>query len=179
MKKLIFSVLSVFPLPQADVFGNTWALVIKPSNQLLNKDGSQANAVKVNDIQFQRIVTRCIGMYNPIGFKHIVAVCNGAAKLSITSTQCMAGDTFVKSNCETGTYTKNWIKNTNHEVELGIIGSMKLAELSLSASFQHAAESFTQVTSVKKVVAVVNEVANENIGESHSEDTKTDDTPTV
>lgn len=139
MKKVVLSVLSIQLFAQPNNRGNVAAIITKPS-----KENPSANGVhEINEGQLRRIVTRCLGVFNPIGFKHIIETCNGAAKLTIDAVECKAGETFEKSNGEKGTYTKDWTKYSNHEVSLGVVGSMKLAELSLSASFQQAAASYS------------------------------------
>ncbi len=147
MKKLILTLL------QVQILADGGAVLITKAS----KENPSANGVhKVSRGQFQRIVTRCIGVFNPIGFKHIVTVCNGSAKLVIDVQECKAGDAWEnKVTNETGTYTKDWIKYQNHEVELGLVGSMKLAELSLSASFAQSAEMYANTVSPKAVKVVV------------------------
>ena len=174
MKKLILNVLSVQMFAQPNSRGNVCAIITKPSSS-----NPSANGVhEVNQAQLQRIVTRCLGVYNPIGFKHMIEVCNGAAKMTIDALDCKVGEAYKKSNGESDTYTKDWTKYSNHEVSLGIIGSMKLAELSLSVSFNHAAEQYLQTPVTRKVAeVVVTETANENTGTET--DAKSDEIPTV
>lgn len=148
MKKLSLSVIGVQLFSQPNSRGNVAVILTKPS-----KENPSANGVhEVNGAQLQRIVTRCLGVFNPIGFKHIIETCNGAAKLTIDALECKTGETYAKANGETGTYTKDWTKYSNHEVSLGVIGSMKLAELSLASSFAQLATSYSAPVAVKATV---------------------------
>ena len=109
-----------------------YALLTKPS-----KTNPSPNGVHiVNQAQIDRISERCLGVKNVIGLKHMIQVSNGSAKLTIDAEDCKAGETFTKANGETGTYTKDWVKYNNHEISLGIVAQMKLAELSLADSFK-------------------------------------------
>ncbi len=156
MKKIILQVLSIQLFAQPNSRGNVAAIITKPS-----KENPSVNGVhEINEGQLRRIATRCLGVFNPIGFKHMIESCNGAAKLTIDALDCKIGDAYKKSNGETGTYTKDWTKYSNHEVSLGVVGSMKLAELSLASSFQFATQSYTQ-DPARKVEAVVEEEAKE------------------
>lgn len=157
MKKLTLMVISVQLFAQPNSRGNVAAIITKPS-----KENPSANGVhEINEGQLRRIVTRCLGVFNPIGFKHIIETCNGAAKLTIDAVECKVGESFEKSNGEKGIYTKDWTKYSNHEVFLGVVGSAKLAELALSASFNQAAMSYSSVAPRKQeVVAEVAEEAN-------------------
>ena len=154
MKKLILSVLSIQLFAQPNSRGNVAAIITKPS-----KENPSANGVhEINEGQLRRIVSRALGFYSPIGFKHIVDACNGAVKLSIDAVECKVGEAYKKANGETGTYTKDWTKYSNHEVSLGIVGSMKLAELSLSAGVQQATAMYSYAPAPRKeVVAEVEE----------------------
>lgn len=150
MKKLILAVIGVQLFSQPNARGNVAVIITKPS-----KENPSANGVhEVNEGQLRRIVTRCIGFYNPIGFKHIIDTCNGSAKLTIDALECKTGEAYKKSNGETGTYTKDWTKYSNHEVALGLVGSMKLAELSLKAGFDQVATSYSPIISRKQEVFV-------------------------
>lgn len=151
MKKLTFIILGVQMFSE-NARGNSAAIIIKPSNQLLKKDGTPVSSVELNSVQFQRVVTRALGIFNPIGFKHIAEACNGSAKLTIDALDCKEGEAFTKADGSTDTYKKTWTKYSNHSISLGIVGAMKLAELSLSASFAQAAEQYAMVPTVKKVV---------------------------
>lgn len=164
MKKLTFIVLGVQMFAE-NTRGNVAALIIKPSAQLLKKDGTQVSSIELKPNEFQRIVTRTLGIFNPIGFKHIVESCNGSAKLTIDAIDCKEGETFTKADGSTDVYKKSWTKYNNHAVSLGLIGSMKLAELSLSASFAEAAMQYASVP-VRKAAPVVAEIATDASAES-------------
>lgn len=154
MKKIVLSVISVQLFAQPNSRGNVAAIITKPSST-----NPSANGVhEINEGQLRRIATRCLGVYNPIGFKHMIESANGAAKLTIDALECKTGEAYVKSNGETGTYTKDWTKYSNHEISLGVVGSLKLAELSLKSSFDNIATSYTAAPA-RKVEAVVEEEA--------------------
>lgn len=171
MKKLTLSILEVQFLT-----GGAAVIITRPS-----KDNPSANGVhKLNAGQFQRIVERTLGVYNPAGFKHIVSVANGAAKLTIDAEQCKAGDPWEnKATGEKGVYLKDWIKYSNHAVELGAFATMKLAELSLSASFQQAAMNYSSVAPQKVAVVATSEANVDQTEGNTSEDDKSSDAPTI
>lgn len=155
MKKVILSLLSVQLLTDGGA-----VLITKKST-----DNPSANGVhKITAGQFQRIVTRALGFYNPIAFKALIDVCNGSAKLSIDKLECKTGDAWEnKISGEKGTYTKDWTKYSNHEVVLGIVGQMKIAEIAMTASLQLHAQSFVApVSTSTRKEAVVAEVAEDN-----------------
>lgn len=148
MKKIILQVLGISLFAQPDKNGNVAAILTKPS-----PSNPSANGVHtINEGQLRRIVTRSLGVFSPVGFKHIIDTCNGSAKLTIDMEDCKSGDTYKKRNGETGTYTKDWTKYSNHEVQLGVVGSMKLAELSLASAFQAQADSYAYVAPKKAIV---------------------------
>lgn len=165
MKKLILSVLSIQLFAQPNSRGNVAAIITKPS-----KENPSANGVhEINEGQLRRIVSRTLGFYSPIGFKHIVDACNGSVKLSIDALECKVGEAYKKANGETGTYAKDWTKYSNHEVSLGIVGSMKLAELSLSAGVQEATAMYSYTAAPRKeVVAEVASDATENTADANT-----------
>lgn len=162
MRKLTFIILGIQMFPE-NARGNTSAIIVKPSTQLLKKDGTPVQSIEVNQVQLQRIVTRALGVFNPIGFKHIVEACNGSAKLTIDALECKEGEAFTKADGSTDTYKKSWTKYSNHSVSLGIAGSMKLAELSLSASFAEQAMSYATVAPRKSAVVVAETTDNSNV----------------
>lgn len=121
-------------------------ILTKPS-----KENPSANGVhKVNAGQLRRIVLRCLGVDNAIGFKHLIEMSNGTAKLSIEAELITVGATYVTKEGETKTYegSKNpdgkmngdgsWVKYSNHEISLGVAAQIKLTELSLAHSFANA-----------------------------------------
>jgi hypothetical protein len=167
MKKITLTLLDVQLLPTPDARGNVAVLITKVATNNPSKNGVHA----ISAGQLQRIVTRAIGLFNPIGFKHIVSLCNGSAKLTIDMEECKQGDAWKNERTgETGTYEKDWIKYSNHAVELGVLGSMKLAELSLSASFAQVANQYAAPIATTKPVAVVAGQAEDN----QSSDEQTD-----
>lgn len=126
-------------------------LITKPSKE----NPSQNGVHKLNAGQFRRIVKRCVGVENAIGFKHLIEMSNGTAKLSIDAELIKAGDTYVTKEGETKTYEGakdadgkmkgdgSWTKHSNHEVTLGVAAQIKLTELSLAHSFANA-QAFVQ-----------------------------------
>ena len=132
-------------------------LITKPS-----KENPSVNGVhKLNAGQFRRIVLRCLGVENPILFKHLIEMSNGTAQLTIDAELIQAGDTYKKADGSIGTYegAKNpdgtkkgdgsWTKYSNHEVKLGAGAQMKLVELSAGDSFR----SISYAPVAKPVVA--------------------------
>lgn len=166
MNKIILSVLSIQLFAQPDSRGNIAAILTKPS-----ATNPSANGVHtVNEAQLRRIVTRCLGFDSPIGFKHIVDACGGSVKLTIDATECKEGETYTKSNGETGIYLKNWTKYSNHEVSLGMIGSMKLAELTLAEGVKQASGQYG-VSAVSRKAAIAEPAV--------VDETETEDQPAV
>lgn len=151
MKKIILQVLSIQLFAQANSRGNVAALITKTSEANPSKNGVH----EINEGQLRRIVTRSLGVFNPIGFKHMIEMCNGSAKLSIDATECVTGEAYEKSNGEKGTYTKDWTKYSNHEVSFGIVGSQMLVKLSLQSSFEQAAQSYAPTFAPKKAEVAV------------------------
>lgn len=171
MKKLILNIIEVQFLT-----GGAAVIITKPS-----KDNPSANGVhKLSAGQFRRVVERTLGVFNPAGFKHIVAVSNGAAKLIIDAEQCIAGQPWEnKATGEKGLYKEDWIKYSNHNVDLGVFATMKLAELSLTASFTQAAMDYAYAAPKKVAVAATTEANDVQTEGSQAEDGQTSDVPTI
>ena len=162
MKKIVLTILGVQIFANPNTRGNVCALIIKPSNQLVNSNGTQAQAVELNEGQLRRVVSRALGIYNPVGFKHIVELSNGSAQLTIDAETCKVGDAWEnKATGEKGTYTKDWTKYANHEVKLGMVATMKLAEMSLTASFNAVAQGYAQAPTRTVAVQAEQEVSKE------------------
>lgn len=175
MKKITLTLLDVQLLPTPDARGNFAVLITKVATNNPSKSGVHA----ISAGQLQRIVTRSLGFFNAVTFKHIISLCNGAAKLTIDMEECKAGDTWTNVRTgETGTYEKDWIKYSNHAVELGTLGSMKLAEWSSAASFAQVANQYSAPIQSSKPVAVAVEATNDNQLQDNSVDT-TDEVPNV
>lgn len=91
--------------------------------------------------QSNRILQRA-GIPNVYALKHLVSITNGTTKLSITLEDCKAGDVWEnKTLGTTGVYEKDWVRASNHEVQLGFAGQMKLVEASLAGAFTNNAFS--------------------------------------
>lgn len=172
MKKLTLSLLEVQLLADGGA-----VLITRPS-----KENPSANGVhKISAGQFQRIVTRSIGLFNPIAFKALIATCNGSAKLTIEATLCKVGEAWEnKVTGEKGTYginadgtakegAKDWTKYSNHAVELGIVGQMKIAELAFGASMNIMAQSYAGAPVVAKQPVAAN-AENSQSTEEHTDD---------
>jgi len=168
MKKLSLNITDVQLLPNGE------AVIITK----IGANNPSANGVhKLRAGQFRRVVERTLGVFNPIGFKHIIASANGAAKLVIDFEQCKAGDPWEnKATGEKGVYTKDWIKYSNHSVELGVFATMKLAEMSLQASFAQVAMDYAYTTAPKVAVTATTEANSE---QSETSEDQSTDAPTV
>lgn len=102
------------------------AIITKPSKENPSQNGVHV----VNEGQLKRICLRA-GLYNPDALKALIDLSNGSAQLVIDAEECKSGEAFKKANGETGTYTKDWTKYNNHEVILGVVAKMKIAEKAL------------------------------------------------
>lgn len=123
------------------------AILTKPSKQNPSPNGTHV----MSEQQIKRIAKRTLGFESARDLKNLVELSNGAAVLTIDAEDCKTGDSFKKANGETGTYTKDWTKYSNHELKLGIVAQMKLTEISLNFSLANA----TQVYSAPKAAPVV------------------------
>jgi hypothetical protein len=102
-------------------------LITKPSATNPSANGNHI----IKEGQLKRICLRA-GLYNPDALKALIELSNGSAQLIIDSEDLKAGDTFKnKVTGETGTYTKDWTRRDNHEVILGVVAKMKIAERAL------------------------------------------------
>lgn len=165
-----------FSLPITDVqlLPNGEAVIV---TKLVPNNISKNGVYKLSAGNFRRIVERTLGVFNPIGFKHIIASANGAAKYVFEAIECKAGDPWEKvATGEKGVYTKDWIKYTNQSVELGVFATMKLAEMSLQASFAQVAMDYAYTTAPKVAVTATTEANNEQPETSEDQST---DAPTV
>ena len=117
------------------------ALITKPSKENPSQNGVHV----VTEGQLKRICLRA-GLYNPDALKALIDLSNGSAQLVIDAEECKAGDTFKKANGETGTYTKDWTKYNNHEVILGVVAKMKIAEKALERDIYERSYSRTVAT---------------------------------
>lgn len=168
MKKFSLNITDVQLLPNGE------AVII---TKVGSNNPSDNGVYKLSAGNFRRIVERTLGIYNPIGFKHIVAGANGAAKYVFEAIECKAGEPWEKASTgEKGVYTKDWIKYTNQSVELGVLATIKLAEMSLQASFAQVAMDYAYTTAPKVAVAATTEANNEQPETSEDQST---DAPTV
>ena len=168
MKKFSLNITDVQLLPNGEA-----VIVTKLTPNNISKNG----VYKLSAGNFRRIVERTLGVFNPIGFKHIIASANGAAKYAFEAIECKAGEPWEKvATGEKGIYTKDWIKYTNQSVELGVFATMKLAEMSLQASFAQAATDYAY-TSTPKVAVTANVEANDI--QPDGSDESSSDAPTI
>ena len=131
MKTIKLSIVSMSLLADGSA-----AVMTKPS-----KENPSENGVHVlQQGQVQRLCTRTLGFYSPIALKQAIAISAGSAILTIQVQECKAGDAWEnKTTGETGVYTKDWTKYSNHEVELGLAATMKMFEIAATAGIQNAA----------------------------------------
>lgn len=123
-----------------------------------SKDNTKGVFV-MNAAQTARICQR-VGIPSALAVKHIIGLSNGTSKLTIQSEDVKAGEAWTNSKTgETGTYTKDWTKLSNHEVKLGVVAQMKVAEFSLQAAFANPMAFAPVQTASPKVAVVVDEAA--------------------
>lgn len=144
------------------------AILTKPSTT-----NPSANGVhKVNAGQLNRLCMRTLGFYSPIALQQAINVSNGSAVLTIQAEDIKAGQPWEnKTTGETGVHTKDYVKYSNHEIEVGFAASMKMFEIAAQVGIQSAA-TFTSPV-VKKAPV------NTNLGIPADTTTATVDEPTV
>lgn len=126
MKKITLAILGMQLLAEGKV-----ALITKATPENPSKNGVHV----LSEGQIRRISIRTLGVYNPVALKHFVELSNGNAKLTIEAEECKAGEAFDKADGSKGTYTKDWTKYQNHDIKLASVANVKLAEMSIAASF--------------------------------------------
>lgn len=114
-----------------------------------------------NANQTVRICQRA-GVPHPLGLKHIVALDNGTAKITFQEEECIAGQAWTNgkegAELKTGTYEKDWIKSSNHEVQLGFASKQTIGNVVINSmfsnmgSFQPVARTIPQPVMVAETV---------------------------
>lgn len=135
----------------------------------VTKDNPSENGVHVlQQGQLERLCLRTLGFYSPIALKQAIAISAGSAILTIQSEECKNGQAWEnKKTGETGVYTKDWTKFSNHEIELGLAATMKMFEIAATAGINNAAQYIPAPrTTVKPVLGVTDEVEGTKVEET-------------
>lgn len=133
----IMSTIKTVSLPIKDVqLTQEGNLVIISTPTKSNPKGVYA----FNANQTARICQRA-GVPHPLGLKHIVALDNGTAKLTFQEEECVAGQAWTNgkegAELKTGTYEKDWIKSSNHEVALGFASKQTIGNVVIQSMFSN------------------------------------------
>ena len=143
-----------------------------------SKDNAKGVFV-MNAAQTARICQR-IGIPSALAVKHIISLSNGTSKLTIQSEDVKAGEAWINPKTgETGTYTKDWTKLSNHEVKLGLSAQMKVAEFALQAAFANPMAFAPMQTASPKAPVVVEEPANTETANVEANNAAGSEEPTV
>lgn len=122
-------------------------VIITPATKLNPKGVYVMNAA-----QTARICQRT-GVPSPLGLKHIIALDNGTAKLTFIEEECKAGETWTNgktgADLKTGTYEKDWIKSSNHEVQLGFASKQTIGAEVIKSMFSNMATFAAPVAAPK------------------------------
>ena len=155
---------------------NEGNLVLICASSKLNAKG----AFVMNAAQSARILQRA-GVPNVYALKHLVGISNGTSKMSMEVENCKAGDVWINvKDGTTGTYEKDWIKLSNHGIELGWAAQQKLVDASLAGAFSNANNFVQSAPRVQAPVAAVVEANDTDLGiKGSNESASTEESPKV
>lgn len=117
-------------------------------------------ALRIHPVQERRILTRA-GIAHRAFLKPLANVANGTMKVSLTVTECNAGEAWDNGKpagspeYKTGTYDKNWTRVDVVDLDLGPIANAKIADKAMEAMFANIGAAPAPVAKQEAVVAPV------------------------